>query len=420
MQAEAKPPSPFAYPAWRAFFVSRLASTIAFMMLVVVVAWQVYDIARATRSIAESAFILGLVGLVQFVPVFLLGPLVGNVVDAMDRRHVARAAIALEIGCALALAGLASLEVSDLSPWFLVAFLIGVGRAFAAPAVAALAPNLVPPAVLPTAIAWSSIAWQSGAVLGPVAGGLLYDMAAPLPHAAAAALLTLALVALFRIPPVPRPERTSRGLAAVREGLAYVRGNPIVFGAISLDLAAVVLGGATAMLPVYARDILEAGPQALGWLRAAPAIGAGVVALALARRPLQARVGRAMFAGVALFSLMTIVFAFSKAIWLSMLALIIMGGADMVSVYVRASLIQLHTPDAMRGRVSAVSMMFISASNELGEFRSGMVAAAIGPVAATALGGALALGVTLLWARLFPALREADRFEVPAPLRQGP
>jgi MFS family permease len=417
MQAEAKPPSPFAYPAWRAFFVSRLASTIAFMMLVVVIAWQVYDIARATRSVSESAFILGLVGLVQFIPVFTLAPIVGNVADSMDRRHVARAAIALEILCALALAGLATAGVTELWPWFLVAFLIGVGRAFAAPAVAALAPNLVPPAVLPTAIAWSSIAWQSGAVLGPVAGGLLYDLAAPLPYWAAAALLSVALVALFLIPKVARPVQVSRGLAAVKEGLSYVRGNSIVFGAISLDLAAVVLGGATAMLPIYARDILEAGPQALGWLRAAPAIGAAVVALALARRPLQQRVGRAMFWGVGLFALMTIVFAFSTSIWLSMLALIVMGGADMVSVYVRASLIQLHTPDAMRGRVSAVSMMFISASNELGEFRSGMVAALIGPVAATAIGGALALAVTLAWARLFPALRDADRFEVPEDLR---
>ncbi|MFN3592360.1 MAG: MFS transporter, partial [Thermaurantiacus sp.] len=218
--------------------------------------------------------------------------------------------------------------------------------------------------------------------------------------------------------PVPRPERVSRGFTAVKEGLSYVRGNPIVFGAISLDLAAVVLGGATAMLPIYARDILDAGPQALGWLRAAPAIGAAMVALALARRPLQRRVGRAMFWGVAIFSVMTVVFAFSTVIWLSMLALILMGGADMVSVYVRASLIQLHTPDAMRGRVSAVSMMFISASNELGEFRAGMVAAVIGPVAATAIGGALALVVTLLWARLFPALRMADRFEVPEVLQE--
>jgi MFS family permease len=417
VQAETAPASPFAYPAWRAFFVSRIASTLAFMMLVVVIAWQVYDLARATRSVPEAAFILGLVGLVQFLPIFLLAPLVGNVVDAMDRRHVARAAIALEILCALGLGALATAGVTDLWPWFLIAFLIGVGRAFAAPALSALAPNLVPPAVLPTAIAWSSMAWQAGAVAGPVAGGLLYDLDAPLPHWVAAALLCLSLLALFRIPPVPRPERTSRGLAAVREGLSYVRRNPVVFGAISLDLAAVVLGGATAMLPIYARDILEAGPQALGFLRAAPAVGAALVALALARRPLQRRVGRAMFWGVGLFSLMTIVFAFSTTLWLSLAALLVMGGADMVSVYVRASLIQLHTPDAMRGRVSAVSLMFISASNELGEFRSGMVAAVIGPVAATALGGALALVVTVLWARLFPALREADRFEVPEALR---
>ncbi len=412
-------PSPFAYGPWRAFFAARLSATLAFLMLSVVLAWQVYDLARASRPVEEAAFLLGLIGLVQFLPVVLLVTLAGTLADRRDRGLVARAALGLQALCALALGALAEAGTAALWPWFVLAFLLGVGRAFAMPAMTALAPNLVPPPVLPAAIAWSSIAWQAGAVAGPVAGGLLYDRGPALPHWAAALLLALALGALLRIPAMPPPGAERRGLAAVREGLRYVRSNPVVLGAISLDLAAVVLAGATAMLPVYARDILGAGPQALGWLRAAPAIGAAAVAFLLARRPLRRRVGRAMFAGVALFALMTVVFALSTDIRLSLFALAVMGGADMVSVYVRASLIQLHTPDAMRGRVSAVSTLCISASNELGEFRAGLAAALLGPVAATALGGAFALGVTLLWARLFPALREADRLEVPPALRQS-
>lgn len=412
------PPSPFAWPAFRAFFVAKLGSTLAQIMMVVVIGWQVYDLARQTLPIREAAFLLGLIGLAQFLPVFLLSLVVGVVADRMDRRVIARAAITLELLCALALGALAVAGSTLLWPLFAVAVALGVARAFAAPSLSALAPNLVPSHVLPTAIAWNSIGWQTGAVLGPVLGGISYDLHPALPYWLAAALLTASLIALFRIPPVELPRSTgAKGLSAVKEGLDYVRGNRIVFGAISLDMFAVILAGATAMLPIYARDILHVGPAELGWLRAAPALGAALVAFWLTRNPLGGRVGQKMFVNVGLFALATVAFGLSTILWVSIASLVVLGAADMVSVYVRSSLIQLHTPDSMRGRVSSVSLLFVSASNELGEFRAGVMAAAIGPVAATVGGGVLALIVTILWARLFPELRDADRLDVPENLR---
>lgn len=406
--------SPFAYPGWRAFFVARLCATLAQMMMVIVIGWQVYDIARQTLPVGEAAFLLGMVGLAQFLPIVGLTLLVGQLADRLDRRWIARAAIAAELGCAVALLLLARMPQAPLWPLFAVAATLGAARAFAGPSMTALAPNLVPPTVLPTAIAWSSIGFQAGAVLGPLAGGLLYDAAAPLPYLAAAALLLVSLAALFAIPPVPR---SAAGRATVGEGLRYVRSNPVVLGAISLDLAAVILAGATAMLPIYARDILEVGANGLGLMRAAPAIGAGLVALVLTRFPLRSGVGRKMFVAVGIFAIATVVFGLARSLEVAVAALVVLGAADMVSVYVRASLIQLHTPDAMRGRVSAVSLVFISASNELGEFRAGTLAALIGAVQATVIGGLLALAVTILWARLFPALARADRLDIPDDLK---
>ncbi len=413
-----KPPSPFQFPAFRAFFVAKLGSTLAQIMMVVVIGWQVYDVARETMPIREAAFLLGLVGLAQFLPVFLLSLVVGVIADRIDRRYIARAAVALELLCAAALAALSASGAHILWPLFAVAVLLGVARAFAAPSLSALAPNLVPPTVLPTAIAWNSIGWQTGAVLGPVVGGLSYDLGAPVPYTIAAVLLGVALVALFLIPPVKLPAFSgAKGMAAVKEGLDYVRGNRIVFGAISLDMFAVILAGATAMLPIYARDILHVGPGELGVLRAAPAVGAALVALWLTRNPLDGRVGQKMFVNVGLFSIATVAFGLSTTLWISLASLFVLGAADMVSVYVRSSLIQLNTPDSMRGRVSAVSLLFVSASNELGEFRAGLVAALIGPVAATVGGGLLALIITITWARLFPELRDADRLDVPDSLK---
>lgn len=404
--------SPFAYPAWRFFIGARFLGTLGGNILAVVIGWQVYDLARLTRDVGESAFLLGMVGLAQFLPVFAFTLVVGAIADRVDRRWLARGALALDAALALALAALTLAGSTALWPLFAVAVGLGIARAFAGPSLSALGPNLVPPPVLPKAIAWSSIAFQSGAIAGPAAGGLLYDLAAPLPYLVAAGLFSAAVLALLAVKPVPMPERSgARGSVLVREGLSYVRGNPIVLGAISLDLAAVILAGATAMLPIYARDILAVGPGGLGLMRAAPAAGAAIVALILAFRPLGDRVGAKMFGCVGLFALFTIVFGLSTLLWLSILALFVMGATDMVSVYVRSSLIQLHTPDDMRGRVSSVSGLFISASNELGEFESGITAAWFGPVEAVVLGGIAAVLVTGLWAWGFPELRRADRFE---------
>ena len=408
----ALPASPFALAPFRAFWTAKLCSTLAQLMMVVVIGWQVYDVARQTMGIRPAALLLGLVGLAQFLPVVLLTLPVGWVADHFDRRHIARAAVALEMLCAALLAGLATAERPSLPALFAVATLLGVARAFAAPALTALAPNLVPPALLPRAIAWNSMGWQMGAVAGPPLGGYLYGGAPAWPYLAALVLLAAALAALLAIPPVPRPPRSSEPpVAQVRAGLAYVWHNKIVLGAISLDLFAVILGGATALLPIYARDILMVGPEGLGHLRAAPSVGAALLAFLLARGSLGGRVGVKLLAAVAVFGGAIAVFGLSKSFALSMAALALAGAADMVSVYVRQSLIQIHTPDGMRGRVAAVSSLFIGASNELGELQSGLAAALIGPVAAAVAGGLGAVGVALAWSRLFPALRNADRLE---------
>ncbi len=411
--------SPFAFPAFRAFFAARLSATMAQIVMVVVIGWQVYDVARETRSISESSFLLGLIGLAQFLPVFFLSLAVGVIVDRLDRRIIARLSVLLELAGAIMLIWVSLSARHILWPFFVVATLLGIARAFAQPALSALAPNLVPPAVLPTAIAWNSIGFQAGVVLGPMVGGLAYDLSPPFAYALASAMLAFAFVALWLIPPIRLPANSgATGLAAVREGIDYLRHNQVVFGAISLDLFAVILAGATAMLPIYARDILHVGPLGLGMLRASPALGAAFIALWLTRTPLGHRVGIKMFLNVGVFAIATAVFGLSTVLWLSLISLTILGAADMVSVYIRQSLIQLHTPDSMRGRVSAVATLFTSASNELGEFRAGVVAAAIGPVIATTGGGVLALAVTILWARLFPQLRDADTLDVPEHLRE--
>jgi MFS family permease len=409
-------PSPFQYRDYRAFWMARLASTIGSTMLVVVIGIHVYDLARQTMSIERASFWLGMVGLAQFLPLFLLTLVAGYVADRIDRRWIVRASLGLELVCAAILAALVWLEAMSLAPLFGVAVALGIGRAFAGPALASFAPNLVPPALLPSAIALNSIAWQAGAVAGPLLGGGAYAIGVGLPYAVSSLLFGVAVAAMFVIRPIPRGNAgESHPVRAVIEGLAYVRDNKIVLGAISLDLFAVLLGGATAMLPVYARDILHVGSEGLGVLRAAPAVGAAATAFVLARRPLRRHVGVKMFACVAIFGLATVVFGQSRVMWLSMASLVVLGASDMISVYVRSSLIQLHTPDAMRGRVSAVSGLFISASNELGEFRAGIAGSLFGPVVAVAGGGALAIAVTGICAWQFPSLRRADRFVPPDP-----
>ena len=424
---------PFRIHNFRAYWLARFSTTLAQTAMVIVIGWQVYDIARRTMSVKEAAFQLGLIGVAQFVPLLLLSLFAGWVADRIDRRWIARAAVGLEALCALSLCWLTWHGQITL-PWlFSIAALLGVARAFAGPALGALSPNLVPKAVLPTAIALSSIAWQSASVVGPAMGGYLYAATPWLPYAVSGALFSFALLMLLLIGRVPRSAITSRRNPwhQMIDGLHYVRRNRLVLGAISLDLFAVLLGGATAMLPVYARDILQVGAEGLGHLRAAPSVGAVVVALLFGIRPLKTGVGVKMLGAVVIFGIATALFGlsaplfvpvlgpaaigsdFAPAVIFALVCLFVVGAADMVSVYVRQSLIQLHTPDEMRGRVGAVSTLFISGSNELGEAESGCLAALIGPVAAVVAGGIGAVGVTLLWARLFPELRRARTFDPP-------
>ena len=408
-------PSPFAIRDFRFYWTARLASTIGQMSMVIVIGWQVYDIARQTMDTRSAALQLGWIGVVQFVPLFVLTLVTGWTADRVDRRLIARAAIALEIFCAAVLAWFAYHGTTTLPVLFVVAGLLGVARAFAAPALSALAPNLVPREILPRAIAASSIAWQSGAIAGPALGGYLYAWAPVLPYAVSAGLFALSLVCMFLIRPIARTEigGSRNPWKQMVDGLHYVRRNRIVLGAISLDLFAVLLGGATAMLPVFARDILDAGPTGLGHLRAAPAVGATLTALFFSFRPLKTNVGVKMLAAVGVFGVATIVFGLSRWMPLSLLCLSLLGAADMFSVYIRQSLIQLYTPNEMRGRVGAVSTLFISASNELGEAESGFLAALVGPVIAVVGGGIGAITVTLLWAKWFPELRLARSFDPP-------
>src|SRR3954451_534442 len=338
----AAPTSPFQIADFRFYWAARLASTVAQMIMVIVIGWQVYDIARGhAMSLKEASFQLGMIGVVQFVPLFALTLVTGWTADRLDRRVIARATIALELACAAILGWLAFTPQTNLLALFAVAGLLGVARAFAMPALQALSPNLVPRAILPRAIAMSSISWQVGAVAGPAIGGYLYALAPHMPYAVAAGLFAVAILCMFMIGPKPRTpiEGSKHPWHQMVDGLHYVRQNKLVLGAISLDLFAVLLGGATAMLPVFARDILHAGPTGLGDLRAAPAVGATLTALFFAYRPLKHGVGVKMLAAVGVFGVATIVFGLAAKITdtfampLSLFCLALLGAADMFSVY---------------------------------------------------------------------------------------
>jgi MFS family permease len=309
---------------------------------------------------------------------------------------------------------------ASIQPIFLCVVVIGAMRAFETPTLQALLPSLVPPEVLPRAVALSSSAGQTGIILGPAVGGFLYVAGAPVVYATAAALFLLAhvLIACVRMARAA-PVSTPVSLESLFAGIVFIKGRPVVLGAISLDLFAVLLGGATALLPIYARDILGTGAWGLGLLRSAPAVGALGMALFLAHRPLDRHVGRVMFAAVAVFGMATLVFGVSRWLPLSMLALVVLGASDMISVVIRTSLVQLDTPDAMRGRVSAVNSVFVGASNQLGEFESGMVAGLLGPVASVVVGGLGTLLVVAIWMRLFPDLARRDRMRDPHPSSGG-
>ncbi len=412
-----EPASPLGIPDFRRFWLARFASVLATTAMIVVIGWQVYDLARSqyAMTMREGALLLGVVGLAQFVPVLLLTPVAGWVADRFERVRVARIAMAIDLAIAIGL-GLATAN-NGLSLPLLFAFaaLHGTARVFVAPALSSIGPNIVPAALLPRSIAMSSIAWQSASVAGPALGGLLYAGHASAPYWFAAVSLSLGNFTLGAIRKVypPPVEAGQTPLGQVVDGLRYVGGQRFLLGAITLDMFAVLFGGATALLPVYARDILHAGPEGLGLLRASPAIGAAAVALWFSFRPLRHNVGIKMIAAVVAFGIATVIFGYSQSFALSIFALALLGGFDMLSVYVRSSLIQLHTPDRMRGRVSAVSGLAISSSNELGEVQSGVAAALLGPVGAVVFGGFAAIGVAVGWAWLFPELRRARTFDPP-------
>ncbi|RED15716.1 MFS transporter [Parasphingopyxis lamellibrachiae] len=409
-------PHPFQIVNFRAYWASRLSMTLGQYAMMLIIGWQAYNIARdGGMSVGGAAGQLAIIGLLQFVPLFLLTPFAGLAADRFDRKTVARIMVALQMLCAAALSFATWSDMMTLPTLFGIAVILGIARAFAGPALSALAPNLVPKAVLPNAIALSSIAWQTGMIVGPAIGGYLYVINPALPYAATCGLLSISFIALSLIGAVPRPaiRGTQHPVSQVVDGLRYVRRNKMVLGAITLDLFAVFLAGATALFPVYARDILEVGATGLSQLAAAPAVGAALTALWFSFRPLKNNVGPKMLWAVGFFGLATIVFGFSTSMPLSLAALFVVGAADMFSVYIRQSLIQLHTPDDKRGRVSSVSLLTISASNEFGDFFSGTLAWIIGPVAAVVTGGFGAIATVLLWTAWFPALRTTKTFEPP-------
>ncbi len=385
------------------FFSARVLATAGYQMQSVAVGWQVYEL-------TNSAFDLGLVGLAQFVPMLLLALVTGHVADRYDRRKVIIACQIVKLLTAGAL-GLGSLYGGlPRGAILAVVFVFGAARAFEMPTLQALLPGLVPEAVLPRAIAGSASANQAATIGGPALGGLLYAASPAFAYATCGVSFLLCALCIGRIRTgrVAR-ERESISLASLLAGIHYIRGNPVLLGAISLDLFAVLLGGATALLPIYARDILHIGPTGLGILRAAPAVGALTMSIYLARHPLGRGVGRTMFAAVSVFGCATIIFALSASFPVSLASLVLLGASDMVSVVIRSSLVQLQTPDDMRGRVSAVNSVFIGSSNQLGEFESGLTAAWFGVVPSVVIGGIGTLVVVFLWIRLFPDLVRADR-----------
>ncbi|MCV3239130.1 MFS transporter [Mesorhizobium sp. ZC-5] len=389
----------FRHRAFLLYWGARFLANFSTQIVSVAVGWQIYDLTR-------NPFDLGLVGIIQFAPSLILVLVTGAAADRFGRRLIMGIATLLEALCALALLALTLRGLADPFGIFAVLGVFGVARAFFAPASASLVANLVPAEDFANAVAWNSSAWQMATIIGPVAGGLLYGLSPEAAYAVATLLMFCAGMLVFSIPkPKQRTETEKPSLDTLFAGFRYIWGEKVVLGAISLDLFAVLLSGAVALLPVYARDILELGPWGLGLLRSAPGIGALAVAVWLAGHPIRDHAGLVMFSFVALFGVFTVVFGVSTVPWLSIFALAMLGATDMISVYVRETLIQLWTPDRVRGRVNAVNMVFVGASNELGEFRAGTMAALIGTVPAVVFGGVGAVAVAGIWAIAFPQLR---------------
>jgi len=395
--------SAFRYRGFVLYWSARFLNAFSIQITSVAVGWQIYDQTR-------DPFLLGLVGLVQFAPALALVLVTGAAADRFNRRRIMGTCIAIEALCVMALLAMTAHAPQAVWPIFAVLLVFGIARAFFAPAMQSLAVNLVPPVAFPNAVAWNSSSWQTAVVVGPVAGGLLYGVSPYAAFGTSALCLLAAATLTFLIPkPWQKVSHSAKSAQTLFAGFRYIWKEPVVLGAISLDLFAVLLGGATALMPAFARDVLDTGPWGLGLLRSAPGIGAVVMGVWLVRNPIRDRAGHIMFVSVAVFGLSVIVFGLSKVVWLSVTALAIMGAADMISVYIRASLIQLSTPDELRGRVSAVNTVFIGASNELGEFRAGSMAALIGVVPSVVVGGLGTLIVAAIGARAFPELLNTRR-----------
>lgn len=381
--------------------LSRFASQIA----AVAVGWQIYDL-------TGSAFVLGMIGLVQFVPTAVLVFIAGHAADRFDRRRVLQVCGLVQATASLFLAAGTMGDWLTVPQIFAAMFVLGTTTAFESPASAALLPGVAPHGMLQKATALATGAAQIAMICGPAFGGFAFAASPASPYLVMAAIWAMGAVLNGMIPPADEaPAREPMSYASLFAGARFVRNNPAILGTISLDLFAVLLGGAVALLPIYARDILMTGPWGLGVLRAAPAIGALLTTALIAVRPISRRVGIRMFQAVIIFGLATAVFAVSSWLWLSIAALVVMGAADTVSVVIRLSLVQLATPDAMRGRVGAVNFLFINASNQLGQFESGVTAALLGAVPAALLGGVGTVLVALIWMKLFPQLRDVERLE---------
>jgi MFS family permease len=391
----------------RAFLAARGLASLSGLMLTVAVGWHVYDL-------THSAFALGMVGLAQFLPALLLALPGGLAADRWDRKTILVAGMGVEGLVAALLLVISLRQGTGAGAIFPVVALMGVAQAFLGPATQSVLPLLVAKEDFSRAVAWNSSTFQVATIAGPALGGLLYAFGPGVAFGTSTAFYAVATLLVLRVRVRLRVSSASKpGLEGLLTGLRFVFSRPPILGAISLDLFAVLFGGATALLPIYARDILHVGPWGLGILRSAPAVGAAAMAVLLAHRPLVRRAGARMFACVVVFGVMTIMFGLSQSFVVSLLALTVLGAADMVSVVVRHTLVQLHTPDEKRGRVSAVNSIFIGASNQLGEFESGVTAAWLGAVPAAVAGGVGTLIVAGLWVLLFPSLRSADRLDAP-------
>ena len=395
-------------PYFARYWIGDTASVLAYQMLVVAVGWQVYDL-------TDSALSLGLIGLFQFLPQFALALVVGHVADRYDRRRIVVVCMWAQCVVAALMAYGSFTQQLGSHGIYGCAFVIGIAQGFQSPTLRAMLPGLVGRAVLPKYIAWNTGARKAAVVLGPALGGFIYMLGVDAVYAVSTVCFLVAgiLVIGIRLPRRAGPSERS-SLKSVFGGIHYIRANRIVLGAISMDLFATLLGGATALLPIYARDILHTGPWGLGVLRAAPAAGALLMSVYLVRHPLGRHVGRVLFVAVGVFGLGTVVFGLSRALPLSLLALMTLGAADMISMVIRTSLVQLETPDAMRGRVSAINSLFTGTSNQLGQFESGVTAAWFGAVPAVVIGGVGALLIVVIWLRLFPGLARRDALTLPS------